>query len=154
MIDADLWQEWREMRLAALTEAPHAFSSTLEDWSGTGDAEDRWRERLVNVPLNLNAELDGRPAGMVSATHPIDGEVELISLWVAPFSRGSGVGDALVESITRWTLDQGGDRLALAVRHANLRAIAFYERQGFCDVGWVTESADGFRERRMVLDLS
>jgi ribosomal protein S18 acetylase RimI-like enzyme len=152
-IEADQWQEWRAIRLAALTEAPYAFSSTLEDWSGTGDTEDRWRERLVSVPLNLIADQDGCAIGMASATDPADGEVEVISMWVAPVGRGSGVGDALVESITRWTADQGAGRLALAVRQANLRAVALYERQGFRDIGCVTAAGDPFPERRMMLTV-
>lgn len=36
---------------------------TAEDWR-------RFRARLTEVPFNLIAELDGKPAGMVSGTHP------------------------------------------------------------------------------------
>jgi ribosomal protein S18 acetylase RimI-like enzyme len=150
-IEADQWQEWRAMRLAALAEAAYAFGSTLEEWSGAGDTEGRWRGRLLSVPVNLIADLGGRPVGMASGTAPVQGEVELISMWVAPEGRGSGVGDALVEAIARWTSGQGAHRLVLAVRQANRRAIAFYERQGFRDVGSASAVGDPFPERRMML---
>jgi hypothetical protein len=43
------WRQWRELRLAALAEAPAVFGSTLADWTGEGDTEDRWRARLSSV---------------------------------------------------------------------------------------------------------
>ncbi|HEX5569527.1 MAG TPA: GNAT family N-acetyltransferase, partial [Streptomyces sp.] len=45
-VTSDDWALWRELRLAALTEAPHAFGSRLADWQGAGDREERWRARL------------------------------------------------------------------------------------------------------------
>ena len=45
-LTADDWPLWRELRLAALAEAPDAFGSALADWQGPGDTEDRWRGRL------------------------------------------------------------------------------------------------------------
>lgn len=62
------WRQWRELRLAALAEAPAVFGSTLADWTGEGDTEDRWRARLSSVPFNAIVTCDGEPAGMVSAT--------------------------------------------------------------------------------------
>ncbi|WP_329388153.1 hypothetical protein [Streptomyces sp. NBC_01716] len=38
------WPLWRDARLAALTEAPHAFKSRVGDWHRGGEA--RWRARL------------------------------------------------------------------------------------------------------------
>ena len=87
----DDWRLWRELRMEALREAPSAFGSTLADWQGAGDREERWRERLMTVSFNVAALKDGRPVGMVSG---VQGEldVELISLWVAPYARGRGWG--------------------------------------------------------------
>jgi hypothetical protein len=90
----DDWALWRTLRQAALAEAPGAFGSTLAEWTGAGDTEARWRARLVTVPFNVVARLDDRPTGMASATAPSEGEVELISMWVAPHGRACGVGDA------------------------------------------------------------
>jgi len=69
--------------LEALREAPYAFASSLADWQGDGDAEARWRQRLTDVPFNVIAELDGTPAGMVSATAPdATDALRMISMWV------------------------------------------------------------------------
>jgi hypothetical protein len=46
------WRDWRNMRLQALADAPAAFGSTLAEWSGASDREERWRSRLREVALN------------------------------------------------------------------------------------------------------
>lgn len=53
LVTAEDWRLWRELRLAAPTETPEAFGSTLAAWSGSGDTEARWRGRLDDVGLNL-----------------------------------------------------------------------------------------------------
>ncbi len=72
------WRRWRELRRAALADAPAAFGSTLSEWTGAGDTEQRWRARLAAVALNVVLTLDDKPAGMVGATAPSrDGVVGL-----------------------------------------------------------------------------
>jgi ribosomal protein S18 acetylase RimI-like enzyme len=106
------------------------------EWSGDGDCEERWRARVTEVPFNLIAELDGKPAGMVSGTQPDhNGLILLISMWVAPFARGRGVGDALIDAVIAWALRQGAIGVTLAVRVANRPAIALYRRRQFVDEG-------------------
>ncbi len=133
----DDWQIWRQLRRAALADAPTAFSSTLARWSGDGDTEQRWRARLSEVAFNLVLWLDGDPVGMVSAddTSAHD-EVELISLWVAPSGRGRGVGDEAIRQVLRWAGNRHPRRtLVLSVRTANVHAVRLYERHGFRDAG-------------------
>ena len=142
------WRVWRTLRLAALADAPDAFGSTSAEWTGHGDTEQRWRERLVTVPLNVVLSLNGQPAGMVSATAlSRDGAVELISLWVAPFARGRGVGDAAIACVLVWAHAEYGDvPVVLSVKTSNMPAIQLYERHGFTDAG---PSPDDDSERRM-----
>jgi len=52
VVTAEDWRLWRELRRAALLEAPGAFGSTLAEWSAEGDSETRWRARLGDVALN------------------------------------------------------------------------------------------------------
>ena len=95
------WKMWRELRLAALTEAAYAFGSQRADWQGDGDRAARWRARLA-IPgsYNVVALLDGQPVGMASGVPTgQDGVVELISMYVAPVGRGRGVGDHLVRAV-------------------------------------------------------
>jgi RimJ/RimL family protein N-acetyltransferase len=139
-ISSNDWREWRELRLEALREAPYAYGSTLAQWQGDGDTEERWRHRLESVPFNVIAYLDERPAGIVSATHPDENaSSELISMWVAPFARGRGAGDALVQSVVQWAHEQRLHRIALAVTVGNEHALALYSRHGFVDAGIIED---------------
>ncbi|NUR86523.1 MAG: GNAT family N-acetyltransferase [Nonomuraea sp.] len=129
------WRVWRELRLAALTEAPDAFGSRLEDWADAG--EERWRDRL-SMPgsHNLVARLDDAPVGMASGIPGQSPQVaELISMWVSPEARGRGVGDVLIEEVTGWAAGRGARVLELAVVKGNGAAIGLYRRHGFEDIG-------------------
>jgi len=146
----DDWALWRKLRQAALADAPDAFRSTLAEWTGAGDVEERWRARLVSVPFNVVADRGAQPIGMASGTGPLDGEVQLISMWVAPEDRACGVGEALVGAVVRWAKDVEANRIALDVRQSNDRAIGFYHRNGFFDDGWSSDPDPTHPERRMV----
>ncbi|WP_166378209.1 GNAT family N-acetyltransferase [Catellatospora methionotrophica] len=133
VLTTDDWPVWRELRLAALTEAPYAFGSRLADWQGDGDRPERWRARLA-IPgsYNLVATLDGRPSGMAGGVPTDDRAVaELISMWVAPAARGRGVADRLLAAVEAWARQGGADVLKLAVADGNDAAAALYRRHGF-----------------------
>jgi len=144
------WWRWRELRLAALADAPAAFGSTLSEWTGAGDTEQRWRARLAAVALNVVLTVDDKLAGMVSATAPGRcGAIELISMWVSPFARGHGVGDAAIGRVLAWAhAEQGGAPVVLSVKTHNGPAIQLYRRHGFTDAG---ASPDDPSERLMRL---
>ncbi len=130
---SDDWAEWRAVRLEALGDSPEAFTSKLADWEGPGDTEPRWRSRLETVEYNVLATLDGQSAGQVSglvvSSRP--STVELISMWVAPFARGKGVGDRLIEAVMEWARQRPAERVVLDVMIANSAARNLYERHGF-----------------------
>jgi len=136
-LEPDDWPLWRGLRLAALAEAPSAFGSTLAEWQGPGDREERRRSRL-SIPgaRDLVAFVDGAPVGMATGV-PGDGSatVELISMWVDPAARGKGVGDHLVREVERWAVERGATTLRLSVMPDNRSATALYERHGFTDTG-------------------
>jgi ribosomal protein S18 acetylase RimI-like enzyme len=125
------WRLWRELRLAALAEAPYAFGSRLADWQGDGDREERWRARLA-IPgaVNLVAMLAGTAVGMASGIPDAPGTAELISMWISPAARGRGAGDALVAAVERWARELPAARLRLAVAPGNQHAVALYLRHG------------------------
>jgi ribosomal protein S18 acetylase RimI-like enzyme len=131
-LTAEDWPIWRELRLAALAEAPSAFGSRLVDWQRAPQI--RWRERL-SIPgsYNLVANLDGRPAGMASGIPAEDDPdvIELISMWVSPAARGQQVGDRLVTAVVDRARDLGASRVVLAVAADNPAATALYHRNGF-----------------------
>jgi ribosomal protein S18 acetylase RimI-like enzyme len=134
VLTPDDWRRWRGLRLLALAESPEAFGSRLGDWQGDGDSEERWRDRLTAVPYNVMA-FDGDTAvGMASGVASAD-EVELISMYVSPSARGSGVAGQLVEAVVGWAVECGAGRVVLSVRDSNGRARAFYRRLGFDVLG-------------------
>jgi ribosomal protein S18 acetylase RimI-like enzyme len=147
-VDPEDWELFREIRLRALREAPYAFQSRYDDWVDAPEA--MWRDRLANVPLNLVARRGGEPLGMASGA--LDGEdrAELISMWVDPAARGSGVGAALVGAVVEWAAATGRPTY-LMVRSDNARAIGVYVRAGFVDLGIPPgQSPDEPPENRMV----
>ena len=148
VLSPDDWLAWRSLRLAALADAPGAFGSTLAEWTGHGDTEQRWRDRLAKVAFNVVLTLEDHSAGMVSATAPgRDGAVELISLWVAPFARGHGVGDAAIDCVMEWArAEYGHVSVVLSVKSDNKPAFSLYGRHGFTDAG---PSPDDPSERLM-----
>lgn len=130
-VSTDDWPLWRDTRLAALTEAPHAFKARLADWHRGG--EERWRARLeLPGAYHVVALLDGRTVGMAGGM-PGDGgrPPELRSVWVSPEARGHGVGALLIGAVETWALRSGATALRLAVLPDNAPAIALYERHGF-----------------------
>lgn len=137
VVGPDDWSLWRGLRLAALADAPQAFGSTLAQWSGPGDTEKRWRDRLANVALNVVAVWDGDPVAMASALHPDDdAAVEIISVWVAPPARGVGAADAMLAFIRHWQqTTHPGTSTILAVKTANAPAMRLYRRNGFLPAG-------------------
>ena len=134
-LDADDWALWREVRLRSLSDAPDAFGSRLDDWQGPNDREDRWRTRFDNVAFNAAALVDGCVVGTAGGMHRGADSVELISMWVAPEMRGTGVGDALVGAVVGWAASESIGSVVLAVRRGNRRAVALYERAGFVLAG-------------------
>jgi GNAT superfamily N-acetyltransferase len=125
---------FREVRLAALQDAPHAFGSTYEHEVTAGETS--WRERLANR-AQLAAEMDGEIVGTAAGIASEQGSAALISMWVAPRARGRGVGAQLVNAVLDWARDQGHSSVFLWVADGNAVAERLYERCGFIRTGAV-----------------
>lgn len=140
----DDWATIREVRLAALADSPDAFASTLD--RELGFEEGRWREWIGDWPWFL-AWRAGQPVGlaggMVRRADPKPGDPasaprldwRLVSMWVSPQARGSGVADLLVRAVVSHVRDQGEKLITLWVAAGNGRARAFYARLGFRPTG-------------------
>jgi GNAT superfamily N-acetyltransferase len=129
------WQQYRQVRLAALAEAPFAFGSTLD--REIGFDEQVWRRRLGSRGTFL-AWVGEEPAGTATAVpddqddeFAVAGAWQLVGMWVDPLSRGRGVADLLVEAVADHARIAGATQLVLWVTEINHRARAFYERLGF-----------------------
>jgi len=125
-------ERWRRIRLRALLEAPHAFSTThatAAQWSA-----ERWEAQVVELATFV-AVIDGHDVGVARGAVHLDGDLrELISMWVAPSARGQGIGAQLIDSVAAWATAAGASALVLGVVASNAPAIALYERVGFLRV--------------------
>ena len=109
---ADLWvASWQE----AMPEI---------DFSARRD----WIVAFLGEPghATLVAEVAGRPAGFVTVERRY-----LHQIVVARASKGRGLAKVLLDAAKA----RATDGLALDVNQANLRAVRFYEREGFRKVG-------------------
>lgn len=106
LLDEDQWQLYREVRLAALEDAPEAFVARLED---EADRDEKfWRERMSRAS-RIVAEREDVPVGLVGLGRldedPEAGEV--FGLWTAPAVRGQRVARGLVSMAARKSIDDG-----------------------------------------------
>jgi len=126
---SDDWQTVRDIRLAALQEAPYAFGSTYareRDFD-----EDTWRDRLSNPDGPTFLAFDGDDAVGIDGVSTEGGDRILVAMWVAPHARRAGVGAALTNAVCDWVRKQGDTRVYLGVAEDNDPARRLYERLGF-----------------------
>jgi 5'-3' exonuclease/ribosomal protein S18 acetylase RimI-like enzyme len=131
-VRSENWADLRDVRLAALADAPCAFASTLDQ--ETGYDERRWREWIGRTVFFL-AWHGGRPAGLVGGFGQEDGGWHVISMWVSPPARGAGLAGRLIAAVARHARAEGAPALTLWVTDGNDRARAFYRRAGFRSTG-------------------
>ena len=127
----DEWPAFREIRLAALGDAPQAYLTTLAE--AQAYPEQLWRDRIAANPHFL-ATVDGVAVGMTVVIATDNGR-EIVSVWVAPDARGRGVIEALIDAAVGWAGDQGDAQLGLWVVEGNERAERAYARYGFSRTG-------------------
>lgn len=131
----------RQVRLAALSDSPFAFSSTYGQESSISEAEwaDRARggsdgtERTTLIASDGN-DVIGIIGGYRSQS---DGPViELVSMWIAPSARGKGIARELVEALLDWAKTAHVRAVELWVtERASSPALKLYESAGFVPTG-------------------
>jgi GNAT superfamily N-acetyltransferase len=134
-IDASAWGTMRDVRLAALRDAPQAFGSSYQ--REIGFSREDWLDRMANGAnfLAYAAECGPAPAGLVGGFAPQPRIAELVSMWVHPQARGLGVGQALVAAVVQWAVDEGHRCVHLWVTETNEPARRLYERCEFTLTG-------------------
>jgi GNAT superfamily N-acetyltransferase len=146
---------FRVIRLRSLKDAPDAFGSTYEETAAR--PEQSWSEQVAKMPTFV-AVVDGRDVGVVrgAADEESRDAAWLLSMWVAPEARGTGVGEALIDTLIGWARGCGYARISLDVADGNRHAVSLYERMGFKpngEVGALPPPREHVREHRRVLQL-
>jgi ribosomal protein S18 acetylase RimI-like enzyme len=130
---------YKAVRLRALEDSPSAFGSTYLRESQFTDEEWSTRARNLNGERAVGYLAFDRDEYCGIAVCFLDEQdllkADLISMWVAPEYRRSGVGRLLVDAIATWVSDRGAQNLQLMVTSSNHAAMAFYKRNGFAMTG-------------------
>lgn len=130
----------RELRTAALREAPYAFGETLEDTllvdpSSFGDtaALHASSPRLATFLLYT----EGHPCGLVHAyiEDAPSARAFVSALWVAPAVRHLRGGELLLNAAIGWLIAEGATQVFAWITDNNPTAMRFYERFGFVATG-------------------
>jgi GNAT superfamily N-acetyltransferase len=128
----------RDVRLAALADAPSAFGSTYaaeslltsEDWADRASATSAGPQRATFFAVD-----DDAIVGLVGGYRPdvAPSRVELVSMWTAPVARRTGVGRLLIGAVLDWARAYGGQTVELWVTRGNVGAENLYRAMGFVD---------------------
>jgi len=130
---------FKDVRLRALQEAPHAFGSTYAREVHFDNAEwlkrvERWDgERGVGFLAMYGAAACGIAGSLLNENNPT--RAQLVSMWTAPTHRQLGIGRLLVDAVLDWARSRNLHALLLMVTSNNDPAIRFYERLGFTKTG-------------------
>jgi ribosomal protein S18 acetylase RimI-like enzyme len=122
---------------------PHNTASDMDEYCGAAFAVDRVRGELAaDHRITALAVARGELAGYAQlCTLPAPpcvtgpAPIELKRLYVDPALHGSGVARALMDHAIELARRRGAQTLYLGVWRHNHRAIAFYRKYGFVEVG-------------------
>lgn len=135
-IRADEGPVLKAVRLAALADSPSAFGSSYA--AEVNQPDDHWASRASlgaagECSITFVATVDQSVVGLVTAYRPDSqrSSVELVSMWVSPPQRRTGIAAELVQAVTRWAHETGATSVNLWVTRGNDAAVRLYEAAGF-----------------------
>ena len=127
---------YKQIRLAALKEAPYAFSSTYE--SALERSDESWQEQVESSALGSDratflAFSDDVPVGIAALYRDRENADtgELLQVWVRPEFRGTTLIWDLMDEIFQWAAENNFREVIAGVAKENTRALRFYAKYGF-----------------------
>ena len=160
-VRADEWRAYRDIRCAALRDAPTAFGERLASAEQRTDQE--WRERTAlgaegveQVLLVAERRGDTSFVGLTGCRLTEAGDADIISVWVSPSERGAGIARQLLDQALAWAASRGAVHAHLCVTEDNDTAARLYRAAGFVPTGEYSphRSAPELRDVHMALDLT
>lgn len=134
--------DYRDLRLRALKEEPHAFASTHA--SQKDDSDEIWGERLKryqeeNGNWMVFAAISQKLVGMLGAYQTKEdiktNAANIIAVYVAPEVRGKGISKLLMERVLQKLKASKIITVKLSVNTSQTAALRLYERFGFSNIG-------------------
>jgi ribosomal protein S18 acetylase RimI-like enzyme len=154
-----LAMQLKRVRLTALKDTPSAFSSTYaresqrsnEDWLKMASA---WNSGQSVFYIAMDG---GAPCGMIAGKFDevAPRRTWVLSMWVAPAHRRTGLGARLMDEVERWAQNLAMCELYLHVTSNNSTAQNFYEKCGFTRTGITQpyQNDPGLFEYEMAKDI-
>ena len=136
---------FKQVRLAALRDAPYAFGTTY-DLALQRSAE-IWRERAESTAHGSDgatffAFSDNAPIGMAALFRTKDqaDAGELMQVWVAAEYRGTSTAWDLMDAVFKWAGENNFRTIIAGVTKVNARARNFYIKYGFSVIDEISAS--------------
>ena len=140
LVTPDDYEDFRAIRLEALRVYPANFSADPD--LEASFSKEQWLARLATA-MTFGGFVNDKLAGIVVFSQPASRKLshtgDLGAMYVRDEARGTGLADALVEAL----LDHAArhvEQIKLTVNAENARAIKFYERHGFREIGRIPRS--------------
>lgn len=130
----------RELRLESLRLLPASFAADLAQEEAM--SKDEWLSRLGSAS-SFGGFLDGKLSGMVvfsrSSRPKLAHTGDIGAMYVRDSARGTGLADALMAALLEYAA-RVVEQVQLTVNAENARAIKFYARHGFREIGRIPRS--------------
>jgi ribosomal protein S18 acetylase RimI-like enzyme len=132
-LQPDQWQVLKRLRLAALADAPDAFSPLLAEVVAQPDSYWRaWAGRLAAPERNIFVVRHEEDyVGLAGASVDEQGVGHVGAVWLDPAYRGRGASRALIGATCDFLDAAGATRTLLTATETSLAAIALYRSFGF-----------------------
>ena len=150
---------WRALRRDGIARYPSAFMASLEEHDAIPPSVDASRLALGGRFLGFQ---NGEPTGLIGlnrhelprASH----RAEIGPFYVIPAAHGSDAATALLNATLKYAIKSGIWQVELSVNEANPRAVAFYQKHGFAQIGRIPNAIIGAEgpetDLMMLRDLS
>jgi ribosomal protein S18 acetylase RimI-like enzyme len=146
----DHWEEYRDLRLQALREEPHAFASSYEEIAGR--TENDWKRLLKRPDWFIRfARSHGQIIGSALMIITEHGHLATLNaVYVAQHYRGRGTSRRLLEHLLADVAAAGVPQVELNVNQRQAAAVALYQSLGFETVETINSAGEQskFRMRK------
>lgn len=140
LLTADDYDALRELRLESLRLLPVSFAADLAHEEAM--SKDEWLSRLASAS-SFGGFVDGTLSGMVVFSCPSRPKLahtgDIGAMYVRASAQGTGLADALMTALLAYA-SRVVEQVQLTVNAENVRAIKFYKRHGFREIGTIPRS--------------